>query len=155
MDDFKNIFTRAKAAAQDLIALGDERRVQILNAVAGATLAHQEELLRANAEDLSRMDPQNPLYDRLALSPERLEGIAADMRQVAALPTPLDRILEERTMPNGLRVRKISVPFGVVGVVYEARPNVTFDVFSLCFKSGSVCLLKGQMRTVPISTPSL
>jgi glutamate-5-semialdehyde dehydrogenase len=143
MDDFKNIFTRAKAAAQDLLALDDERRVQILNAVAGATLAHQEELLRANAEDLARMDPQNPLYDRLALNPERLEGIAADMRQVAALPSPLDRILEERTMPNGLRIRKISVPFGVVGVVYEARPNVTFDVFSLCFKSGSACLLKG------------
>ena len=100
MDDFKNIFTRAKAAAQDLLALGDERRVQILNAVAGATLAHQEELLRANAEDLSRMDPQNPLYDRLALSPERLRE---------SPPTcgrwPLCRLLtdpEERTMPNGL-----------------------------------------------------
>ena len=89
------------------------------------------------------MDPANPLYDRLKLTPERLEGIASDMRQVAKLPSPLGRILEDRTLPNGLRLRKVSVPFGVIGVVYEARPNVTFDVFSLCFKSGNACVLKG------------
>ena len=100
-------------------------------------------LLAANAEDLAAMDRSNPLYDRLLLTRERLDGIAGDMRKVASLPSPLDRVLDARILPNGLQLRKISVPFGVIGVIYEARPNVTFDVFSLCFKSGNVCLLKG------------
>ncbi|MBR4134774.1 MAG: glutamate-5-semialdehyde dehydrogenase, partial [Bacteroidales bacterium] len=100
-------------------------------------------LLEANAADLAAMDRSNPLYDRLMLTEERLKGIASDMRHVAALPSPLGRTLVERTLPNGLRLRKVSVPFGVIGVIYEARPNVTFDVFSLCFKSGNACLLKG------------
>ena len=123
--------------------LPDAERVAALEAVADAICAQSAELLAANAEDLARMDPQNPLYDRLKLTPERLEGIASDMRHVAQLPSPLGRTLEDRTLPNGLRLRKVSVPFGVIGVVYEARPNVTFDVFSLCFKSGNACVLKG------------
>ena len=138
-----NAFEAAKKAAAQVALLSDAERVAALEAVADAICAHSAELLSANAEDLSRMDPKNPLYDRLKLTPERLEGIAADMRQVAKLPSPLGRILEDRTLPNGLRLRKVSVPFGVIGVVYEARPNVTFDVFSLCFKSGNACVLKG------------
>lgn len=94
-------------------------------------------------EDLGRMDVANPKYDRLKLTKERLETIAADMRNVAALPSPLGRILEESVRPNGLHLKKISVPFGVIGIIYEARPNVSFDVFSLCFKSGNACVLKG------------
>ena len=137
------LFDSARRAAAQVALIPDDVRRQALEAVADAILAHSAELLAANAEDLARMDPQNPLYDRLKLSPDRLEGIASDMRHVAALPSPLGRILDDRTLPNGLRLRKISVPFGVIGVIYEARPNVTFDVFSLCFKSGNVSLLKG------------
>ena len=139
----KNQFEAAKRGAAQVALIPDAERAAALEAVADAILAHSAELLSANAEDLSRMDPQNPLYDRLKLTPERLEGIASDMRHVAALPSPLGRVLEDRTLPNGLRLRKVSVPFGVIGVIYEARPNVTFDVFSLCFKSGNACMLKG------------
>ena len=139
----KNLFEAAKRGAAQVALIPDAERAAALEAVADAILAHSAELLSANAEDLARMDPQNPLYDRLKLSPERLEGIASDMRHVAALPSPLGRTLEDRTLPNGLRLRKVSVPFGVIGVIYEARPNVTFDVFSLCFKSGNACVLKG------------
>ena len=139
----KNLFEAAKRDAAQVALIPDAERAAALEAVADAILAHSAELLSANAEDLSRMDPQNPLYDRLKLTPERLEGIASDMRHVAALPSPLGRVLEDRTLPNGLRLRKVSVPFGVIGVIYEARPNVTFDVFSLCFKSGNACMLKG------------
>jgi len=137
------LFERARGAKVQLARLTDAQRAAALEAVAGAIETSGAQLLAANAEDLSRMDPQNPLYDRLKLTPERLAGIAADMRHVAALPSPLGRILDDRTLPNGLRLRKQSVPFGVIGVIYEARPNVTFDVFSLCFKSGNVSLLKG------------
>ena len=139
----KNLFQAARQASVQVARLTDAQRATALEAVADAIEAESAQLLAANAEDLSRMDPQNPLYDRLKLSPERLAGIAADMRHVAALPSPLGRILDDRTLPNGLRLRKISVPFGVIGVIYEARPNVTFDVFSLCFRSGNVSLLKG------------
>ena len=89
------------------------------------------------------MDRENPLYDRLMLTEARLEAIADDMRNVAGLPSPLGHITKQKTLPNGLRLCRISVPFGVIGMIYEARPNVTFDVFSLCFKSGNACVLKG------------
>ena len=123
--------------------LDDARRNAVLLHLADAIVAGSAGLLEANAKDLAAMDRSNPLYDRLMLTEDRLKGIAADMRQVASLPSPLGRTLVERTLPNGLRLKKVSVPFGVIGVIYEARPNVTFDVFSLCFKSGNACLLKG------------
>ena len=136
-------FESVRQASRKLALLDPERINEILKAVAEAAVAHTEEILAANAEDLARMDPADPKYDRLKLTAERLAGIAADTRHVAGLPSPLDATLEERTLPNGLHLRKVSVPFGVIGVIYEARPNVSFDVFSLCFKSGSACLLKG------------
>lgn len=136
-------FAKVKAASRELQTVPDEKRKEILKAVADRLVKEQETILRANAEDLSRMDPANPLYDRLKLTPARIEGIASDMRHVADLTSPLGMILEDRTLENGLRLRKISVPFGVIGVVFEARPNVTADVFSLCFKSGNACVLKG------------
>lgn len=137
-------FKRAKDAGKCLTRISDEQRNQILNAVADAIIYNNKErILQANANDLSRMDKSNPLYDRLMLTEKRLEDIAGDMRNVAKLPTPLGHITKERTLPNGLYLRRMSVPFGVVGIIYEARPNVTFDVFSLCFKSGNVCVLKG------------
>ncbi len=136
-------FEEANRAAAQVALLPDERRSEALLRVADAIEAQAAQLLAANAEDLARMDPQNPLCDRLRLTPERIAGIAADMRQVAALPSPLGRTLDDRILPNGLHLRKVSVPFGVIGVIYEARPNVTFDVFSLCFRSGNASVLKG------------
>lgn len=137
------IFENVKRAAGSLALMSDEKRNEVLRAVADAIDASQDTLLAANAEDLAKMDPANPLYDRLELNKARLDSIAADMRHVAEQPSPLGRVLSDRTMPNGLRLRRVSVPFGVIGMVYEARPNVTFDVFSLCFKSGNACILKG------------
>lgn len=139
----KQIFQRVKAASRTLAALSDDQRNAILTDVADSIEANQDLLLMANAEDLAQMERTNPLYDRLLLTPERLRDIAADMRNVASLPSPLGRVTNEKTLPNGLRLRRVSVPFGVIGMIYEARPNVTFDVFSLCFKSGNACILKG------------
>lgn len=137
------IFSKVKVASRSLALIPDARRDEILLAVADAILANEASLLEANAKDLSRMDKSNPLYDRLQLTPARLADIASDMRHVAALPSPLGRVLKDKTLENGLHLRRVSVPFGVIGMVYEARPNVSFDVFSLCFKSGNACILKG------------
>lgn len=134
---------RTKAASRLLATIADDKRNEILLAVADAIIANKECILKANAEDLAKMDPKNPLYDRLQLTDKRLEDIASDMRNVSKLPSPLGRVLKESTLPNGLRLKRVSVPFGVIGMIYEARPNVTFDVFSLCFKSGNACVLKG------------
>lgn len=137
------IFVAAKAARGEVARLSDERRNEILLMLADAIGENSDAILAANKMDYDRMEESNPMRDRLLLTPSRLEGIASDMRNVASLPSPLGRVLSEKTMPNGLEIRRVSVPFGVIGVIYEARPNVTFDVFSLCFKSGSVCVLKG------------
>ncbi|MBQ0073593.1 MAG: glutamate-5-semialdehyde dehydrogenase [Prevotella sp.] len=136
-------FIIAKKASRSLALIPDNHRDEILLAVADAIKANEATILEANSKDLSRMDPQNPLYDRLQLTPKRLEDIASDMRHVAALPSPLGRVLKEKTLDNGLHLRRVAVPFGVIGMVFEARPNVAFDVFSLCFKSGNACVLKG------------
>jgi len=136
-------FKQVKRASKRLALLTDQQRNEILLAVAKAITDHKERILKANAEDLSKMSKDNPLYDRLQLTDSRLEGIAADMRNVASLPSPLGHITKQKVLPNGLRLCRVSVPFGVIGMIYEARPNVTFDVFSLCFKSGNACVLKG------------
>lgn len=136
-------FKRVKAASKSLALLTDEQRNEILMAVADAIVDYKERILAANEKDLAKMDIKNPLYDRLQLTEKRLDDIAADMRNVASLPSPLGHITKQKTLPNGLRLCRISVPFGVIGMIYEARPNVTYDVFSLCFKSGNACVLKG------------
>ena len=139
----KEALKKTKAASRLLATISDDKRNEILLAVADAIIANKERILKANAEDLAKMDPKYPLYDRLQLTDKRLEDIASDMRNVSKLPSPLGRILKESTLPNGLILKRVSVPFGVIGMIYEARPNVTFDVFSLCFKSGNACVLKG------------
>lgn len=138
-----SVFQRVKAASRLLSTISDDKRNEVLRAVADAIIAGKQQLLEANADDLSRMNKANPLYDRLQLTDKRLDDIAGDMRNVSRLPSPLGHTLCERTLPNGLHLRRVSVPFGVIGIIYEARPNVTFDVFSLCFKSGNACILKG------------
>ena len=139
----KEALKKTKSASRLLATIADDKRNEILLAVADAIIANKQTILEANAKDLAKMDPKNPLYDRLQLTDKRLEDIASDMRNVSKLPSPLGRVLKESTLPNGLRLKRVSVPFGVIGMIYEARPNVTFDVFSLCFKSGNACVLKG------------
>ena len=134
---------KASEAAASLQMISDSQVSDVLRDVAKGLRAATDDIIAANALDLSRMNPENPKYDRLKLTPERIDGIASDMENVAGLPSPLGKVLSEAVRPNGMIIRKVSVPFGVVGVIYEARPNVTADVFSLCFRSGNVCVLKG------------
>ena len=141
--DFKEIFRAAKKAAADLASADDGKTSGMLLSLADRIGKNQDALLEANRADLAKMPEDNPMYDRLKLDSRRLEGIAADMRNVAGLPCPAGRILSETVRPNGMKIQKVSVPFGVVGIIYEARPNVSFDVFSLCVKSGNACILKG------------
>ncbi len=139
----KETFEKVKAASRSLSLLNDEQRNEILCAVADTIIDLKERILVANERDLAKMDKSNPLYDRLQLTEKRLDDIANDMRNVASLPSPLGYVTKQKTLPNGLRLCRVSVPFGVIGMIYEARPNVTYDVFSLCFKSGNACVLKG------------
>ena len=153
--ELKETFQKVKAASKTLGLLTDEQRNEVLQAVADAIIAETPALLKANAEDLAKMDKANPLYDRLQLTEQRLHDIAADMRHVSTLPSPLGRILKEKTLDNGLHLQRIAVPFGVIGMIYEARPNVTYDVFSLCFKSGNACVLKGGKDANSSNTASI
>lgn len=138
-----SIFQSTKDASIELALLDGDTINSILLSVAKRAVEETDTILAANAKDLSRMDEANPMYDRLKLTRERIEGIAGDTRNVAALPSPLGRVLKHTVLPNGLDLKRVSVPFGVIGIVYEARPNVTFDVFALCLKAGSACILKG------------
>lgn len=141
--ELTDTFKKVKNASKTLATISDEKRNEILLAVADSIESNIPQLIASNALDLARMDKNDPMYDRLQLNAKRLQDIAADMRHVSTLPSPLGRVLKEKTLDNGLNLRRISVPFGVIGMIYEARPNVTFDVFSLCFKSGNACILKG------------
>lgn len=141
--EYKLFFEEARKASRSLAAREAGMINDVLKDLAEAAREKTDFLLQENRKDLDRMDPEDPRYDRLKLSPARISDIADDILNVAALPNPLGRVLSEKALSNGLRVSKISVPLGVVGIVYEARPNVTFDVFALCFKTGNVAVLKG------------
>ncbi|MEN6453215.1 MAG: glutamate-5-semialdehyde dehydrogenase [Prolixibacteraceae bacterium] len=141
--EIRNRLELTQKASRSLNLLSEDQINSILNDVAKAAIAGTDEILQENRKDLERMDPSDPRYDRLKLTAERIAGIAADIRNVSLLPSPLGRVLKEAVRPNGMRITKIAVPFGVIGIIYEARPNVTFDVFSLCIKSGNACVLKG------------
>ncbi|MDP3644816.1 MAG: glutamate-5-semialdehyde dehydrogenase [Bacteroidota bacterium] len=139
----KEQLTLVMKASRKLNLVSVEKINQVLLDVATAATENTAFILQENDKDLSRMDPNDPKYDRLMLTGERIKEIASDIRNVSSLPSPLGRILSETSRPNGMKISKISVPFGVIGIIYEARPNVTFDVFSLCLKSGNACVLKG------------
>jgi glutamate-5-semialdehyde dehydrogenase len=141
LKSYNSYFENARSAGRKSVAPGIIN--QVLNDVADAAVAQTGYLLQENKKDLDLMDPKDPKYDRLKLTEERIADIAKEIRNVALLDNPLGQILSDKTMPNGLQISKVRVPLGVVGVIYEARPNVTFDVFSLCFKTGNVCILKG------------
>ncbi|MEG1864826.1 MAG: glutamate-5-semialdehyde dehydrogenase [Alistipes sp.] len=138
------IFEMAVRASRALNSIEQPQIDALLGRLADQTETKCGELLTANARDLALMACDNPLYDRLLLTPERIAAIAADLRQVAALPTPVGTVLATTVRPNGMRIEKVSVPFGVIGVIYEARPNVSFDVFGLCFKTKNAVVLKGS-----------
>ena len=140
---YHDIFEKVKAAGRELAQIPDNVRNRVLTGLADTVIRNKDMLLAANADDLSRMDRRDPMYDRLMLTARRIDDIARDIRHVAELPSPLGHTCGTKTLPNGLRLWRVSVPFGVIGVIYESRPNVSFDVFSLCFKSGNACILKG------------
>jgi glutamate-5-semialdehyde dehydrogenase len=139
--------------ASRMLNLADAGTInKVLEDVADAAVASGRRILEANALDLAAMDRSNPMYDRLLLTEERIAGIAADMRNVALLPSPLGKVQQELERPNGMTITRVSVPFGVIGIIYEARPNVSFDVFSLCLKSGNACVLKGGTDAIHSNT---
>jgi len=141
--DIKIQLQDVKNASRSLLGMSDKAISDVLCAVADEAVMQAGAILDANEQDLDRMDPANPKYDRLKLTLERIQGIAADMRNVAHMPSPVGRVLKDTVRPNGLKIKQVSVPFGVIGIIYEARPNVSFDVFSLCLRSHNACVLKG------------
>ncbi|MDO6437199.1 glutamate-5-semialdehyde dehydrogenase [Cyclobacterium sp. 1_MG-2023] len=143
MNNQEDLFVKTLAASRDLSLLSEDKINKILDDLAMAAIKYTPEILDANQEDLDRMNPKDPKYDRLKLTEERLEEIASDLINVAKLDSPLGEIISEKTLDNGLELKKIRVPIGVIGIIYESRPNVTFDVFSLCLKTGNALVLKG------------
>ncbi len=143
MDSLETLLTNARNATRDLCDLSEEKIDAVLSDVADAIEKNTEKILEANKQDLARKHADDPTYDRLLLTPDRLRAMASDIRTVAQLSSPIGNVLEERTIADDLQLQKISVPLGVIGIIYEARPNVTCDVFVLCFKSRNVCVLKG------------
>lgn len=142
-EDLQEIFQKVKEASCSLLSLSDQILSRALYELAEEAERQTSYLLAENEKDLARMDPSNPKYDRLKLTAERIAAIADGIRQVASLPSPLNKVLRGYVLPNGLKIERISVPFGVIGIIYEARPNVSFDVAALCLKSGNACILKG------------
>lgn len=134
----------AREASRELARCDAGTIRSVLESLAEKALAAEEEILQANRKDLARMPASDPKYDRLLLNPQRLEDIAHDLRCVAALPSPVGEVLEEKTLDNGLELSKVRVPMGVIAVIFESRPNVTFDVFALCLKTQNACVLKGS-----------
>ncbi len=139
----ENIFKSVQGASRKLALFPEEKVNHILLALADKTEKNSIKILEENKKDLERMPESDPKYDRLKLTEQRIKDIASDLRSVATLPSPLDIVIEKRTLKSGLSLEKITVPLGVIGIIYEARPNVTFDVFSLCLKSGNASILKG------------
>jgi len=135
---------KAREAARELARCDDATLCSVLESLADRTVAAENEILQANLSDLSRMPESDPKYDRLLLNPQRLRDIAHDLRSVAALPSPVGETLEQKTLDNGLELSKIRVPMGVIAIIFESRPNVTFDVFALCLKTQNACVLKGS-----------
>jgi glutamate-5-semialdehyde dehydrogenase len=135
----------AREAAQDLACRDDSTVRAVLHGLAAKALDNAEEILQANGRDLDRMADDDPRYDRLLLNPQRLKAICEDLHSVASLPSPVGEVLEQKTLDNGLRLSKVRVPMGVIAVIFESRPNVTFDVFALCLKTRNACVLKGSV----------
>ena len=150
--DCNPVFKNAVKAGRSVSLVSEDKINELLLQVASAAISNIEYILEENNKDLSLMEKSDPKYDRLLLTTERIESIASDLRKVAELPSPLGKTLMKNQRPNGMKISKVSVPFGVIGIIYEARPNVTFDVFSLCIKSGNACILKGGSDAINSNT---
>jgi len=150
--DCRPLFIKAKKASRYLNVPDRDTINTILLSVADAAVENTDYILAENQKDLALMEKSDPVYDRLSLTSDRLQNVASDIRNVVSLPSPLGNTLMKSTRQNGLVISRISVPFGVVGVIYESRPNVTFDVFSLCLKSGNACILKGGSDAINSNT---
>ncbi len=137
---------KAREAAALLALASPMAKITALKAAAAAVRGRRDEILAANAEDVAAAKAAGigaALIDRLALDPKRLEGVAQGLEDIAALPDPVGRVLDERTRPNGLRISRVAVPLGVIGIIYESRPNVTADAGGLALKSGNAAILRG------------
>jgi glutamate-5-semialdehyde dehydrogenase len=145
-------FRKARKASRTLNLLGNDAINKVLLGVADAAVENSKFIITENKKDLVVMEQSDPRYDRLILTAERIEGIASDIRNVSLLPNPIGKVLMKNTRPNGLIISKVTVPFGVIGVIYESRPNVTFDVFSLSLKSVNACILKGGSDAINSNT---
>ncbi len=145
--DLTQTLKTSRETAVKLIKIDDQEISAILNKLASKIIEKTERILKFNKEDLKSIDEKDPLYDRVLLTPERIEAMAASIREIAGYNSPLDIVLEEKTLSNGLNLKKVSVPIGVIGVIFEARPNVVIDIFTLCFKSKNVCVLKGGSKS--------
>lgn len=143
MEIVTSALKKTKDASRALAVMDEAQRVAVLRTLADELQASVDSILSENEKDLAAMPKDDPRYDRLLLNKDRVKALAEDVRKVADLPSPLNKVLEETARPNGLKLKKISVPLGVAGVIYESRPNVTVDVFALCFKAGNACALKG------------
>jgi glutamate-5-semialdehyde dehydrogenase len=150
--DLTPIFIKVMKAGRILVSLDPATIDKILIEISGVIMRNTGFILGENKKDLDLMEKTDPKYDRLLLTNDRLNGIASVLEDVSKMPSPLGRILKKYKRPDGLEISKISVPFGVVGVIYESRPNVTSEVFSLCFKSGNACILKGGSDAINTNT---
>jgi glutamate-5-semialdehyde dehydrogenase len=146
------VFKKVLEASRSLNVLEESKINEVLLQVADEAIANTGFIVSENAKDLALMEKSDPRYDRLLLNDERIKGIAADIRNVASMPSPLNHVISEIKRPNDLKISRITVPFGVIGIIYEARPNVTFDVFALCLKSGNACILKGGSDAISSNT---
>jgi len=140
---YRDYFENVKLAARSMASIDAEQTKTVLTTLSKALLVEADKILDANARDLSQMPSEDPRYDRLKLTPDRLKGMARDLVSVSEMASPIGELLEKRTLSNGLQLEKKRVPLGVIGVIYESRPNVTVDVFALCLRSGNACVLKG------------
>lgn len=144
MNDIDQILQKTFAASKKLLRFSDQAIRDLLYSIADEVEAETSSILKANAKDVKKMDASDPLVDRLQLNEQRLKAIANAIRKIAELPSPVGQLISKRKIKKGLELKKMTVPFGVVGVIYESRPNVTFDTGVLCLKSKNACLLKGS-----------
>ncbi len=150
--DCTKIFEDVREASHKLNLIKNDKIDEVLADIASELELCQRDILSANQKDLTGMEAGDPKFDRLKLTEGRIGIIAEDLRSVALLPSPVGRLLSEYVRPDGLVIRKFTVPFGVIGIIYEARPDVTLNAFSLCFKSGNACILKGGSDAINTNT---
>ncbi|MFA6992255.1 MAG: gamma-glutamyl-phosphate reductase, partial [Candidatus Gracilibacteria bacterium] len=134
---------KTKQAGRKLVSVSDKEIAGVLIKLAGLLRKNRKSILAANRKDLLKINKNSSIYDRILLNDKRIDELADGLEIIAKYKSPIGRVLEEKTLKNGLKLKKVSVPLGVVGVIFEARPNITIDVFALCFKAKNACVMKG------------